>query len=248
MNKDLKGDILIGAYAQMRVSGLTVAPSPSELDIGLTRLENMMAELAEIRNICIGYNFEDNPNPNSLHNCTRGMLHFMETNTAVRLLPDYGLDANPVLLGQAAQSMSGASAYSARKITRQVDYPSRQPRGGGNMLRANNWRRFYLPIEQAPADCDTHVLNVGDIDDFTEHFDSYLASGEEVASYTIEETSGLSVVSDSLTSPDVSYRIEALGATLGDFNSAQRVKLVATTDAGRVETRYIYFRIEIVDD
>jgi len=42
----LKVDRLSAAYSKLRISGLTVDPNPSDLELALNELENMMAELA----------------------------------------------------------------------------------------------------------------------------------------------------------------------------------------------------------
>ena len=68
--EQLKVNIISDAYSKLRISGLTVLPTPEDLELALSRLESMMAEL-DVRGISIGYNFEDNPDPNSLTNIPR---------------------------------------------------------------------------------------------------------------------------------------------------------------------------------
>lgn len=240
----LKGDRINDAYSQMRISGLTVNPTPEDLEIALSRLENMMAEYAG-RNIDVGWNFEDDPDPNSPTNVERWAWHGISTNLAIRLIPDFNKEVPMVLAAQANQSLSNMSGRTA--LTRQVNYPQRQPRGRGNTLRHNRWARFYQPQSEAPLEAATITMFVDDIDDFTEHFDSYLDAGEVISSFTITADSGLNIVSSSLSSPDVLYRIEAIGSTDTTANSLQQVKIIATTDTGRIETRLINFEIEVVE-
>jgi hypothetical protein len=145
----------------------------------------------------------------------------------------------------AALAAGGLSFLAADTApTRQVPYPSRQPRGSGNR-RFNRWRRFYPQDAGLPLDVeDTTSMVIDDVNDFVEHFDAYLREGEIIESYTIEATDGLTIVSDSLSTPDISYRIQADGDSTGqDIDSTSRVKIVATTDLGRVETRLIYFEL-----
>jgi hypothetical protein len=85
---------------------------------------------------------------------------------------------------------------------------------------------------------------IDDIDDFVEHFDAYLREGETVSSYTIEADSGLTIVSSSLTSPDVDYQIKAVGVNDTTQSQFNQVKIVATTSLGRQETRIINFEIQ----
>jgi hypothetical protein len=71
---------------------------------------------------------------------------------------------------------------------------------------------FYPVSDPGPAlDCTTHTMYIGDTDDFTESFISYLAAGETIASYVLTADTGLTVDSESLSTPIVSYRITADG-------------------------------------
>ncbi len=42
--EQLKVDILNDAYSKIRISGLTVTPTPPDLELSLNRLESMMSE------------------------------------------------------------------------------------------------------------------------------------------------------------------------------------------------------------
>ena len=57
-----KADIIADAYSQMRISGLTVEPTPEDLELALVRLENMGAEF-ESRKMSAGYVLEENSRP-----------------------------------------------------------------------------------------------------------------------------------------------------------------------------------------
>ena len=61
-----KADRINSAYSKLRISGLTVDPSPEDLSLALMTFENMMSELEMGRNICMDYNFEVDPDPNSI--------------------------------------------------------------------------------------------------------------------------------------------------------------------------------------
>ena len=136
-----KIDIINGAYSQLRISGLTRQPEPEDLRLALVRLENMAQEFFS-RNICTDYNFEDVPNEDSLSNVPAEFLHMFETNLGMRLAPDFNLQVNPVLLSQANQSLSNASArYGAARL-RQTAYPARMPIGAGNTLRYRPSSRY----------------------------------------------------------------------------------------------------------
>jgi hypothetical protein len=234
-----KIDAIIDAYSQMRVSGLTRIPNPSDLELALDRLEGMAAEWAT-RNICSGYNFEDTPDPNSASNVSFAFKQAYATNLAIRLVVDFGKQVSPTLMAQASQSLSNLSGRSAMDRINMVPYPSRQPRGSGNTLRYNRWNRFYRNQAVAPNDCATIEMFIGDINDYTEHFDAYLNDGETIASVDFSADTGLTINSSSFTDNDVSYQITATGSNDTTPQELQ-LTIIATTSSGRIETRVIIF-------
>ena len=244
MPNNLKGDLINGAYSQMRISGLTVNPSSEDIAVALRRLENMVSEFHE-RNICTGYNFEDDPNINTPSGIDRKFWYSFECLLAVRLLPDFGRGAqdklDPMLLKSASAGLS--FLYASTASPRETQYPSRQAIGAGNSLRYHRYRRFYTPVEEAPNTCETNKMVVGDIDDFIEHFDSYLIDPEMISSYTIEADTGLTIVSDSNEDPDINYQIQAVGNDGISSDAFLQVKIIVTTDTGRVTTRVINFSL-----
>lgn len=235
MPNDLKGDLINGAYSLMRISGITVNPSPEDISLALHRLENMANELAA-RNICAGYYFEDDPDVNSPSGLDKKFWYSFECVLAGRLLSDFGKGQtpDPILLKNASAQLS--FLYAATANPQETQYPSRQAIGAGNSLRHH--RRYYTPTEEAPNVCATNRMVVGEIDDFIEHFDSYLIDPELISSYTIEADTGLTIVSDSNEDPDINYQISAVGND-GIF----QVKIIVTTDTGRITTRVINFEL-----
>jgi len=238
----LKVDTIQDAYSQLRISGLTVNPTPSDLETALVRLENMMAELSS-RNICTGYNAEDEPDPNSVTNVERYAWQMMATNLAVRLIPDFNKDVPMALNQLATASMSSVSAISAKKALCETPYPSRQPRGSGSTLRYNRWQRFYRPTETAPANCETKNIRFEEVADMVEHFGAYLNKSELIDSYTFDAGEGITIQSDSNTGTDINYRV-FIPSTSNNTGTFQQVKITVTTDQGRTEIRYQDFNIE----
>ena len=232
----MKIDIILGAYDRIRVSGITVNPGARENVIALGRLERMAARW-QSKNICVGYNFENQPDLNSDSNVPEEFRDAFESNLAFWLCTDYGKQPSQTLVLEQQSTLSQIS--SATAIVRPIKHPTRQPIGSGNTLRYNRYQKYYRPPMDAPVSCATNKMNIGDIDDFTEHFESYLNGTEVISSYTIEADDGLTIQSDSLTSPDINYRIEAIGG----ITAFLQVKIVATTDTGRIETRLINFEL-----
>lgn len=238
-----KNDFISGAYEQMRISGLTVLPSASDNALALRLLENMMQEFAA-RNIDVGYNFEDEPESSSYHNVERKFWQSIEMLLADRLLPAFGKTATPAFLRNRIAAQSFLSSQCA--LVRQAPYPSRMPRGSGLAKFYDPQDRYYGQTEEAPLASATNKMYIGDIDDFVEHFDAYLNDGEDVASYTLTADTGLTIESESLSSPDISYQVKAVGGSDGS-GGVYQVKIVATTTDGRVTTRIINFELTSAD-
>jgi len=237
-----KIDAINDAYSQLRISGITRIPTPADLELALNRLEDMAAEWAT-RNICSGWNFQDDPDPNEPSNVQRGHKQAYATNLAVRISVDFGKQLSPALVAQASQSLSNLSARSAMDRINMVPYPSRQARGSGNTLRYNRWNRFYRNQQFAANSCSTIEMFVGDVNDYTEHFDAYLNSGETIASVDFSLDSGLTLNSSSFTDSDVSYQILATNPVESTRNVERQMVIVVTTSDSRVETRVVTFVI-----
>jgi len=235
-----KVDVINDAYSQLRISGLTVNPTPDDLELALMRYEDMMAEW-HTRNITVNYNFEDQPDPNSETNVLRGYKYCMASNLAIRLIADFNKEVPATLQRQASASLSNMSGRVALQKLNRVTYPRRQARGSGNTLRYNRWARFYRQYNTGINNPASVTMFIGDIDDFTEHFDAYLDKGEVIDSYTITTDPGLVLISDSNTDDDVNYRIEA--SNQNNFRDGSLVTIIVTTDTGRVETRQILFEL-----
>jgi len=198
----------------------------------------MMSEL-EIKSVCLGYNFEDVPDPDTETNVSHGFNQMMATNLAVRLIPDFNKVVPPTLQAQANQSMSVASAFSARENLRHTPYPNRQPIGSANTLRYTWSRRFYNKQAAPKTDCSNKNMFVGNINDYYEDFHTFL-NGESIQSYTTDLSNGLAISNDVISGERINYRIEAVNAS---ESNSQRLTITITTDTGRVETRVINFDI-----
>ncbi len=235
-----KADILQGAYSQMRISGLTVQPTPEDASLGIIRLEDMMDEFFG-RGLCVGFNFEEVPNLTTPHGMARKYRQMAQTNLAMRLVPDFNKVIPQQLIAQAKQSYAFAIGAATLENMREVQAPRRMPRGSGNTLRYNRWQRFNRPAALPDNVCATNNMIAGDVNDFVELFDPYL-EGETIQTYSIEATSALRIVTSSNDTTKVIYRIEALNpATSG---MGQSVVIVVTSSTGRKHTHSIGFTIE----
>jgi len=242
MAQHLKGDCINKAYEQLRISGLTSVPTASEIVTALEELEGMAHEYFK-SGICVGYNFEDTPDVNSSSNIPWEYRIPFALCLAVRLTIYFGKGMADKIDPTLFRRQSGAYTFlsGGTAIITKLQAPSRMPKGSGHRRYYSN--KFFHPAAQAPPTCATNRMVSGEINNFIEHFDDFVIDLETIASYTIEATTGLTIVSDSLTTPDVSYQISATGTTEG----LEQVKIVATTSTGRVETRLINFDLEIID-
>lgn len=236
----LKVDIINLAYDELRISGLTVMPTPSDLELALVKFENMMEELAS-RGVEVSYNFEESPDPNSDLNSPRKFWNMMATNLAVRLSPNFGKEVHMVLMAQATQSLSVASGICSRDRLQQVQYPARQPVGSGNR-RFARWQRFYTDCKILPPNKpSTLFIMQGETNDFEESFAAYLRTDEYIDTFEVTCDTGLVVVSSALLDGVVTYRLNA-PIELGN-GIWQQVKVKVTTTEGRVEIRIIDFQV-----
>jgi len=236
----VKNDIILGAYSQLRISGITRQPTPEDLEIALERLEDMAAQFDT--DMPIGYNFEDLPDPNSDSGVPRALAQAFKSNLAMRLIPDFNKEVPAVLIAQANQSLSHMSAVSAAQRIQQVQYPNRQPVGSGN-TRWSRWARYYRSGGNLPVNSANKSMFIGDIDDFVEHFNAYLKDGEDIASYSIVADPGLIISNDANATPDITYTVQAGTPTGSDTNNILQITIIATTTLGRVETRRIFVEV-----
>jgi hypothetical protein len=239
---DKKIDIINGAYSIMRISGLTVLPQPNETVLALKKLE-ALAKILKYRGICVGYNFENKPNPNSKSGLDIAAVDAFEYLLAQRLLPDFGKGQtpDPSLLKGASGAIS--FLYSLSTDPYIIQYPSRQPIGSGSTLRYNRFRKFFKPTEVAPNECATNRMYIDDVSDFVEDFSSYLGFNETIDSYVLTSDNGLDVSNEVLSSTNITYRVTATGNSGTKSDLLLRVKIIATTNLNRVETRIINFEL-----
>lgn len=234
-----KAGVVADAYSQMRISGITVNPTPQDVEVALNRLETMMAELSA-RHVCMNYEFEENPNPSTFHGVDRRHHYMMATNLAVRLCPDFGKDVPAKLQSAATVSYETSSSIAAVETIREVPYPSRMPRGAGQR-RFNRWRRFFPSNRPPVTSCSNTQMKFGDVRDIVEPFVAYL-QGETISSYTIDATDGLTISNDANNTDNISYRVTTSGGG-GENATDQHVVIVITTNTGRVETRERLFLV-----
>ncbi len=229
-----KGEHVIRAYSALRISGITVKASPSEIETGLSELEDMMSEFRS-RNICSSYVFEDDVDPNTNSEIASEFNNATQKCLAVRLAPYFGKEVTVSLQRQANQSLSNWSARSGK--VNMIQPPNRQARGSGNTFRFPNWVRFYRFDGNAPIECDTFSLKVDATDFFTVDFSGYLLDGATIVSFTVESTNGIDLLN--IVQDVDKFNLECKGV----FAGYQTITLTITTSTGRVNPQIINFNI-----
>ncbi len=144
-----KLDLINAAYSKLLKSGVTQQPSPNDLDLALFRLEEMAYELGS-RGLAPSYNFEDEPDLNSLAGIDNWQSTAYYNNLAVRLWPEFlNEDVSPRLMVDATQSLSNMSARLA--MTRTAAYSQRMPVGTGQRW-LQRFRHFYGAYQSCCGD------------------------------------------------------------------------------------------------
>lgn len=237
----LKSDLINNAYSKIRISGLTVVPSPKDNALAIDALESIMEEFRG-RNICVDYNFENEPDLASPHNVDKKYHKSIESILAATLCPNFGKTTD-LIIRQERAAYSFLASATAKFV--QTQYPSRHPIGSGNMFRAGNTNKFYQRTPEAPQSCETHKMYIDDIEIFIENYEAYLNDGETIDSYTITSDTGLTVSGDTLNTEEtnITYTVEAVGSGDESSDNFLRVKIVVVTTDGRQETRFINFQL-----
>ena len=227
------------ALDKMSISGITAPPESSDYSALLQRLEGLMYELEEGRNICCQYNFTSEPDTGDPHGMSYGLFEPISSLLAFKTLQDYALPIAQPLQASVASAISSISNQTFE--LRETQYPRRQPRGSGNTLRYNRWQRFYRMPDRTPIDCDSFRLNTDEINDYSEDYFNYLQSGEDIATHQIEATTGLTVLTNTRTDNQINYRIR--GNNPSDDNGFEQIRITVTTSTGRVDIRLISFEV-----
>lgn len=237
-----KNDVIQGAYQDIRISGLTVNPTPGDEVLALNRYESMMAEFFNSYNLDVEYNFEDTPDLNSLTFVIRAYEPMMRLQLAVRLIPAFNKQVPMELKQLASSAWSGALGAVKRHQIRPIQPSRRYPRGSGNTFRNIYLNRFSIPEPLPPISAANNRIFVGDIDDYFEDYAPWL-EGNTIDSFTITTDPRLTLDSSSNESPRIDYRItgsEATGQGVWQF-----VKITVIDSIGRTQIRLVSFEVII---
>lgn len=233
-----KNDIVLAALEELRISGLTTSPTPSEISAAVRRLDNMMYGWQN-KNLCISYSpsvsYSD-IDPNQDSGLNNSDMFAVVANLAKNLCAMYGKICHPQTKLDAKDGYDNLFS---------VIPPSREsnpylPLGTGNSFGSglNYNYKFQTATNSSPDNCETFSLGLGDTDFFTVDFSNYLLDGATIVTATVEAGQGVDVLSNSFTDSVVS--LECKGANAG---SATVKITITTTTVGRVNVETVYFNI-----
>ena len=240
----LKIDIIQQAYSRLRISGLTVNPTPGDVVLALGRMESMAA-MFNSRNITTEYRITANgePDPSEPTGLEQEFWEMFASNLAIQLAPDFGKEAPPLLVRQASTALSSASSFIASSTIRMVRPSHRTPLGDGSTLRRGTRQRFYRGSVLPPENSELNHMFVGDINDYKEDFTAYLRVDEVITNMDFLANYGLEIMETDNLSPFITYRVKAISQLNG--GPWQQVRIIVTTDLGRKTTRIINFEVAV---
>lgn len=227
-----KGDIINEAYSQMRISGLTIDPSPSDIALAVNRLEIFAQELAT-RSMDGGYRFSEYPDVNDEAGIKPAYIQAYSSNLAIRLIPDFNKQVPASLISTAQVSASVLASDTAR--IRETPYPSRMPIGSGNTSRMIKWGRYYPSSADVPD--NAKLMRVGEINNYIINFSDYLDPPEFIESFTINSTDELVISNQSIDGEVIKFTAMAKKTTYDESYVTAEI----TTSDGRVNKRTLPF-------
>lgn len=235
-----KNEIINDAYTELRISGITVNPTPGQIAGALNRLEGMMSEYFVGSNLGVNYNFEVTPSVNSQTGVQLNHKFMMIYNLAVRLIPSFNKAVPQTLLDLASSAFSSSLGTVAAERLRHVQPSRRMPKGSGNTVRNIYLNRFSNPIPLPPSSSANNRILAGETDQYEESYKAWLGDNT-IASFTITSDPRLTIVTSANADPLITYTITAVDAeTQGIW---QFVKIEVTDSIGRVDIRLVSFEV-----
>jgi hypothetical protein len=234
-----KNDLVLSAFEELRISGITVKPSPSEVASAIKRLDSMILGWQN-KGLCLSYvrsaGFSDvDPNQDSGLNDVNA--NAVITNLAKTLCPAYGKTLHPDTRVEARTSYLGLFSSD---LTMRESNPY-LPTGSGHSFGYgyNDRFRFQSADKNAPENCETIDIKVGEVDFYPVDFNPYLneVDGDVIASYAVEDGQGVEVLSHAEAEGVIT--LEAKGLTVG----FAPIKITVTTSSNRVNPETINFNV-----
>jgi len=236
----LKNDIVLAAYGELRISGLTSAPLPEEITLAVRRLDSMMAGWRN-KNLCVNYNKSvsySDIDPNQDSGLNDDDMFAVVANLAKNLCSSFGKICPQQTLVDAKEGYDNLFSAVVPERESNPYLPRGTGRAFGNTFASKY--KFQDDDKNAPDNCDTYTLIVGQTDYFSVDFNGYLLDGNTIESYTIEDGQGVSVPSSSEVDGFINF--EGVGLTAG----YAPIKITITsTPSGRVLPQTVNFNVTL---
>jgi hypothetical protein len=235
-----KNDIVLTAYEELSISGITSSPSPEDIRMAVKRLD-MMVLAWQNSGLCLSYVRSEgfnNIDPNQDSGLNDVNAHAVSLNLAKTLAPAFGKPLNPDTRAEARKAYLGL--FSSDLTYREAD--PYQPTGSGHSFGYGYSNRFSYQAKQtnAPDDCETKDIKIGEIDYFTLDFSSYLneVSGDTIASFTVDDGQGVQVTQSAQEDSNIILEVK------GIIKGLAPVKVtVNCSPSGRVNPETINFNV-----
>lgn len=217
-----KGDLVNGAYLILRISGLTVNPTPEDVEIALLEADDVAAELNGI-----GLNINWQPpavygasDPSDNSGLPRELAGPFKSILAFRLIDMFGKQATPTLALRAEKGMLAIEQITVR-VPDSLP-PSTLPVGSGNEYGYRD--RTFFP--EPPANSGASYVTKGDILNYSEDFSQWLID-ETLVSVTWD-SGGIPIGSETFN--DTTATAELTFSSVGGFTVCITATKTNSTD------------------
>lgn len=235
-----KNDLVLTAYEELTISGITSKPSPEDIKLAVKRLDMMVLSWQNL-GLCLSYlrseGFNNiDPNQDSGLNDINALS--VSLNLAKILCPAFGKPLHPDTRAEARKSYLGL--FSSDLTYREAD--PYQPTGSGHSFGYgyDDRFRFQAQNDNAPENCETLDIKLGETDFYPIDFSAYLneVDGDSIASFTVEDGQGVEVLQSAQDGNIII--LEAKGLTVG---LAPTKITVTCAPSGRINPETINFNV-----
>lgn len=194
-----KGQIVSETYEELRISGLTSSPSSSEIESAIIRMDRMVLSWEQY-NICLGYNPidpDEGADPAQDSGLSQREVLAVILNLSVSMSSSFG---KPPTMQTKADAKTAYDGLFSTDMAQREASPY-QPMGAGSRARynyggSNICRRDFQEYKRnAPQDCDTLDIKVGQTKIYIIDLGGSIDDGDEIASYEYVTEGGISVES-----------------------------------------------------
>jgi len=233
-----KNQIAIDALSELRISGITVQATPTEISDVVSRLDIMMLDW-ENEAILLGYKQPveyGQSNPLDDSGLSRHSIFAVTANLAKILCARYGKMCHVQTLTDAK---NGKDALYNIELPQREPNPY-QPLGSGefNGYHNDSYCNFQQEEEQAPTSYKTLQIKSGQTNEYSIDFNLGIPDGDTIGSFTVENGEGVEVLESSES--DGFITLKCKGSVVG----LSKVKITITyDDSGLVNPYTINFNV-----